>query len=224
MRDFQPTYPLGANLSFARGVQLLDDCEGTFTWLVAGTGGDDVHEYATAAAYMGNKGMRLKNRTTGAAASDSLVASKDFGYPESGYLAVRAQLCALGGTTISQMSLELLIHDGAAGYIGRLLYQPNVPAMWYIDASGNPVAIAAMALPVYQFGFVHWDLSIDCRAFRYLSAGFHGIRADLSGIGLYSLGALTTRLAAVQITVVAAGAAAAEIYADNIYVGEIPPS
>jgi len=80
-RDFFGNYPIVAGLGFSRDIKVLDDCEGTFTWTVGGTGGDDVHEFLAAAAWQGTYGMHLKTRTTDTDEDDALAVQKLFDFP-----------------------------------------------------------------------------------------------------------------------------------------------
>jgi len=89
-RDFFGNYPIVAGLGFSRDIKVLDDCEGTFTWTVGGTGGDDVHEFLAAAAWQGTYGMHLKTRTTDTDEDDALAVQKLFDFPVSIHTRLRA--------------------------------------------------------------------------------------------------------------------------------------
>jgi hypothetical protein len=219
-RDFLPAFNVAANLGFAKGVLLLDDCEGTFTWTVGGTGGDDVHEYAAVAAFMGLNGMRLKTRTTGAAADDNVFVSKVFGFPESGLVVARMRWASPDPTKIKSVRLNLWVDNGVRDWQagGRLL--PNTPEFDYYTPAGAWQAVASMAFGVSALEFVTMELVVDCRAMGLLEVANNGVRTQLSGVGLYDNGAYTNRRCAVAIMVYAIGANPAEMYVDHVYVGE----
>jgi hypothetical protein len=219
-RDHFPNIPVGAGMGFSKGIMLLEDCEGTFTWAINGTGGDDVHAFATAAAFTGTYGMHLKTRTTAAAEDDYIDVTKLMSYPQSGLLVGRYRMRSADISLLKQHSLILGDDDGTAQSAGQLGISPNLTQIWYADAAGAGQVIAAAAgLPLDS----QWwtiELVIDCILHQYISATLNGIRVDLAGIPLKALGASTGRAAWINLDVIAEGAAAAEVHLDNIYVGE----
>lgn len=219
-RDHLGQFMVSSSLGFARGILLLDDCEGTFTWVPTGTGGDDVHEFATVAAFMGLKGMRLKTRTTGAAANDNLTASKMVSYPESGLLVVRGRFASPDVSLCLGVGLSCLDDDGVTQYIPELYWIPGSAEVGYVSAASAYVPIAALATVFLDGQWYTWELVYDCLTHRYVSATFNGTRVSLANIGARTPGASSGRGVQVRVFVSAAGAAAAELYADSIYAGE----
>jgi len=211
---------VSSNLGFARGVLLLEDCEGTFTWVDSGTGGDDVHEFATAAAFMGLQGMRLKTRTTGAAANDYVMVSKPMGYPESGLCVARARIAVPALAAVGGFTLAVVARNGTRRWQGELVVSPNAPTVEYLNAAGAWTAVAALAYAPVVFGFVTLEVALDLRSMEYVEGAWNGARADLAGVSMYDAAADTARGLTLAVSVRAAGAAAAELYADNLYVGE----
>jgi hypothetical protein len=219
-RDHLGQFTVGSNLGFARGVLLLEDCEGTFVWTATGTGGDDVHAWATAAAFMGINGLRLKTRTTGAAAADWLTAARTFGFPETGLLVARVRIAGVSMAAIDQMGITLVAANGTRLWQSALVVQPNVPSCSYLNAAGGLTAIPALAYRPGDLSYQTLELVIDLLANEYLEASWCGVRADLAGAGLSDSGADATRRAYLGASVVSLAAAPAEIYLDNLYVGE----
>ena len=220
MRDHLGNFMVAGNLGFARGVLLLEDCEGTFTWGVSGTGGDDVHEFAAAAAFMGTKGMRLKTRTTGAAAADNLAVEKAFGFPESGLLVCRLRVCPVGVAAFDYIQILLDVSAGVTGYGGCVQLDVAAGKVYYQAAGGGFVEMAGLAAPVLEGAFMGVELAVDLLANRYLSCMVNGLRADLSGVGMVSGGAVAYRFARLGVTIATVGAAPCELYVDSAYVGE----
>jgi hypothetical protein len=219
-QDHFPNLPVGDGMGFSRGVMLLDDCEGTFTYIVGGTGGDDVHEYLAAAAFTGTNGLHLKTRTTAAAAGDIVTIYKYHSIPESGLLVIRARLASPDLTKVKSIQLGSVINSGAETYQALLKHSPNTPKTEYQTTAAAFVAIATMALPTVASAFIDFELVIDCLAKQYISVTWNGIRAKLPGIPLWDVGAAVARYGCLILSVEAIGAAAAEIYADNLYIGE----
>jgi hypothetical protein len=220
MRDHFGVLPIVAGMGFMRGIMLLDDCEGTFTYTVAGTGGDDVHEYLAAAAWQGAYGLHLKTRVTGAAADDVLMVTKQMDYPASGLLVARARLAPVAVAAIKEIGLRLVIDDGTTIHQAIFSLFPATSLTKYLNAAGTYTEITPMAMTYLGSQWYTTELAIDCLAKTYRHGRTNGLTADLSSAALYSPGASSSRGVQLTLAVVAAGAAAAEIYADNLYVGE----
>ncbi len=221
MRDYFGNLPIVAGMGFMRGIMLLDDCEGTFTWTVAGTGGDDVHEYAAAAAFQGTYGLHLKTRTTGAAADDNVTVTKLCGYPESGLLIARTRLATPDYTKCKSLQFGLLANAGTNSYRAQIKYSPNTPKVEYADAAGALVEMPTLATLIPAGAFSIAEIAMDLTTMTYLHVRWNGTKVDLSGIPLWDAGAATGRYSYVGLIVVAIGANAAELYADNLYVAEL---
>jgi len=219
-RDYFGNLPVVAGMAFSRDILLLDDCEGTFTWQTAGTGGDDVHEYLAAAAYAGTAGLHLKTRTTDAAENDLLLAQKWFGYPETGLLVARAKIASPSWAAVKAINFIAVHGDGARNYNGQLKYTPATGVVAYANAAGVATAIAALAHLELEYQFTTWELVIDCRTHQYLSVAINGLRASLVGVALWDSAAATQRYAGLALSLTTSGAAPAELYASHIYAGE----
>jgi hypothetical protein len=219
-RDHFPNIPIGAGMGFARGVMLLDDCEGTMTWTVTGTGGDDVHLFATAAAWQGTYGMHLKSRTTAAAENDTVGVLKMFDYPGSGLLVARLRVCPVAVAAIKSINVHFRIDDGAQQYAAYFRLAISTGKVYYTDAAGNWIEIATMATTFTGGNWYTIELSIDCLAHKWLAARFNGFEYDASALPLYNDAATAGRFSLLGCYIIATDAPPAEIYADNIYVGE----
>jgi len=219
-RDHFPNIPIGAGMGFARGVMLLDDCEGTCTWLFDGTGGDDVHAYATAAAFTGTYGLRLKTRTTASADNDTITAQKLFDFPGTGLLVARARVAPLIVANTKSINFGLRIDNGVQQYVAYFRLAPSVGKAYYCNSAGAWVEIVAMATPYIGSNWYTVEIAIDCLAKKWLQVRFNGWTADLSTLPLYNDAATAGRGALLILYTLATAAGPSEIYADNIYVGE----
>lgn len=219
-RDHFPNIPIGAGMGFARGVMLLDDCEGTNTWIAGGTGGDDVHLFATAAAFQGTYGLRLKTRTTDAAAADSLSVRKILSYPESGLFVHRFRFCTPDVTKIADLMLVPYIYDGTDIWSPVIWYTFATGVVEYQNSAGAAVALTALAHTIPNLCWSIIELVLDLKAKQYVSLMINGLRADLSGLGLQDTGDDAARDISLGIAISAVGADPAEMYLDNIYAGE----
>lgn len=220
MRDHLGNYQISSDLTFARGILLLDDCEGTFTWIVLGTGGDDVHAYATPAAFMGLNGLRMKTRVTAAAQNDYLDVHKFVGVPESGLLVYRTRLCFPNLTGQASVNMNVAFYNASREWRAMLSVVPATGAVSYYDSAGGMTAVAGLAGLLPAVGWATMELVLDLNTMEYVEAAWDGNRVSLAGIGMYDLGVSTDRAVYVGISIIASAAPPAEIYADNIYVGE----
>jgi len=219
-RDHLGQFMVSSALGFGRGILLLDDCEGTFNWTVSGTGGDDVHEFATAAAFMGLKGMRLKTRTTGAAANDYVAAARAVGHGEGGLLVIRARVASPDVSVVKNLVMQVTHCDGVNDYSANINIRMSAGTVAYLDAAAAAVAMPDLAQTFTDGAWFTIELVLDVLTHEYLECFCNGTRVDLAGAGVYDVGASTERGAIVSLSVIAVGAAPAEMYADNIYVGE----
>jgi hypothetical protein len=219
-RDFLPGFNVAANMGFAKGVLLLEDFNSSLTWIITGTGGDDVHEVAAQAAFSGAYGLRLKTRTTSAAANDVVFATRFFSWPESGLVVLRGRFALVDSTKVSKVQVDLFLRDGSRLYEAQLLYQPNTPALSYLGSAGVPVPLASAVWSPLNDQWVQVEMIVDALSFEYVSVMANGVREVLPGVAIYDVAASSLRGADVRLSVVAIGAAPAEAYFDDLYVGE----
>lgn len=221
-RDFFGNYPISDSMHFARDIKLLDDCEGTFTWTVEGTGGDDVHEFLAAAAFHGTYGMHLKTRTTSSADGDSLTVRKKFDYPHTGLLIARARLAGVDVSNAGSLDLYLAYDDGTNSYKAAVRLDLDGNKVYYLNNGGTWTELTALAMTFADAQWYAVELALDIAANEYLTIRINGLEADMSDIAIYTDGGSAARGAQVYLTVLANATGPAEVYADDFYVGEIP--
>jgi hypothetical protein len=219
-RDHFPNLPIGAGMGFSRGIMLLDDFEGTFTWVVGGTGGDDVHALAPAAAWQGTYGLHLKSRTTNSAENDYTIVQKIFDYPASGLLVARVRTAPIVVANTKRIEIGLRIDDGAQQYAATLRVAVSTGKVYYLLTAATWVEIPILATTFVGGTWYTVELAIDCLAQKWISARFNGFTADLSAIPLYNDAASSGRSALLTLDVDASAAGPGEAYFDNAYVGE----
>lgn len=222
MRDFFGNLPIVAGMGFMRGVMLLDDCEGTFTYVISGTGGDDVHEYLAAAAWQGTYGLHLKTRTTNTANADVVTAQKLFDFPATGLLVARLRVTPLVVARCGSILVTLAIDDGAQQYTATLALLVSTGAVSYLNSAAGYTAITALATTFTAGQWYTVELAINAKEAKYQHVRFNGLAADLSTLDLYNPAATAGRCAQLGLSAVATAAGPAEIYADNLVVHEFP--
>jgi len=212
---------IGSDLGFARGILLLDDCQGTFNWTVVATGGDDLHDYHSSAAFRGTNGMRLRTRATAPDVADFVDVRRYLGYPESGRAVLRVKTCLPDVSVVDYINWGLDVQNGADRYTCAVLLYPNTPDLVYQNFDGMPESVPELALPIQDRSWLTFEMAVDFAGLAWIEIALGGIRVDLGGAGIFRQGGDGTRTLMATIGVGTIGAATCTLYADDIYVGEI---
>ena len=220
MRDHLGQNLIGSDLGFARGILLLDDCDGGFLWEITGAAGDAVHDVNGVAAFRGSGGLRLITRTAGAAIGDGMTISRRVSFSESGLLVYRLRICFPDVSRMGTVPLEVYVEIGGHEYLAALLWRPKTPDVRYMNDLGGFTAIPALAFGVSDGAWTMWEMVLDVAAFRYLSVSLGGVHVDMGGVGLLDAGATAPRQIGVWLGFETAVNAPATVYVDDVYVGE----
>jgi len=220
MRDHLGNFMVSGNLQFARGILLLDDCEGTCNWVKAATDANATVTFETVAAFVGTKGLRLFSGDATPAEDDIVTGQRLISYPESGLLVARCLMCAPDWSKLKSVSLKAS-HDPGAGdqYFGQVKIVAGDGAYYY-DVAGDPVELTDIVIPSVNGQWFVMELGLNCVDHEYRHVAVNGVRVDLAGVGLYNAGASTGRASDVVAVATTVGAAAATLYVDCVYAGE----
>jgi hypothetical protein len=129
-------------------------------------------------------------------------------------------MAAVSLAEISYMNMQVAVGNGTRLYQSSLYFFPNTGVVQRGDSAGGLTTIASMAQLIYPNQWVPFEVVLDLVGFTYLSACINGLRANLAGLGMYDSSAVTYRFVRVTVQAMTSGAAPAEIYADDLYVGE----
>lgn len=220
MRDHLGNPFFSGRPEFARGVLLMDDCEGALTWTKSGTAGDSTLSLDAEAAFYGATGMKLVSRTTGAAAGDTIQAYKGVDIPESGLLVFRAKIRCPNTARLDKIDLSAAVYIGATYKEAVLRWDEQLGKLQYKDDTGAFVDLMTGGPNAYQGTWTTMELMIDTRAFRYIRARYNGQVYDLDGINLLSAAAANLRQCLLRITASTETAFPVTLHADCIYAGE----
>ena len=214
--EHQRAHASGPNWFLDRDVLFVDDCSGTFNWEVGGTGGDDVHTYATAAAYAGTHGIHLKTRTTGAAATDDVDILHPIEYPRGGLIEVQCMISPKksAGQEYLDLAINALNPDNA--YVPAIRVNWATSKLQYVDSLGAFIDISGA---LASGGISRWyrlGLIADVKQGKYIAAYYDGEQFDLSGIDAPDDGGDTRRDCDIQFRLEAHTSGPAEVYIDNI--------
>lgn len=219
-RDHLGNFNVSSDLAFARGVLLLDDCEGALVFGATGTGADFSCEKHADGAYYGDKGLVLKTRATDPAEDDVVNAVRFVPYGASGLLVTRMLVGLPDVSDVKDVTLYCNRKDGVAHYQSGITYRPNVPALYYRNSAGAIAEITGYDATVPDGQWFLMEVAVDLSEGQYVSCMVNGIESDLGGLEFYEVGASGERSLQLQITVKAAGANQATAYVDMIYAGE----
>lgn len=219
-RDHLGQFMVGSNLGFAKGVLLLDDCEGACGWTVEGTDAGIAVTNDAAAAFIGAKGLKVTSGATDPAEGDYVAAKLNFNRPESGLMVFRGKMKIPDLAKVGEISLSAHYGDGVNAYYPSISFVPNGPTGSYRDSADSPVAVAAWALSFVGTTWITFELVIDVKAHKYVSATIGDKKIDLSGVSIYNAGAWAFDVVVLWLQHTTAGAAAALMYYDNLYAGE----
>jgi len=220
MRDHLGVFNVSSDLKFAKGILLLDDCEGTFTWSFTGTDANAAASFAAAAAFMGTNGMLATTGDDSPAEDDTLQIVKYVEVPESGLVVFRVKFGLPDVSIVKGVNVLINIHRDSKVYAAGLLYLPDTPGGYYLGDDGGYHEVAAWANAVPDHAWQMAEIVVDINDLKYISGLLNGVPADLSAMAVYDGGVSAGRFMTIGLNVTAAGAAAAIVYFDNIYVGE----
>lgn len=213
-------FNVNQNLQFTKGIRLLDDCEGTFNWVVVGTGSDYSATFETAAAMIGTKGMHVKTRATSPAENDTIQVNRQFGVSESGLLAMRGNFNFVDQSLIASISMFLHYYDGTDKLNGKVVFTPQTPLIQWLNSAGGFTAFTEAPFKVNNDVWFQMELVIDTVGKIYKSARVGQLREDLDGEALRDSGGSTYTQVLAGFILQTDGAAQAQVYADQFYMGE----
>lgn len=219
-RDHIGSFNVSSGLSFARGILLLDDCEGTCNYIKSGTGADPVVDFAAAAAFIGTNGLRIQTRSTTPAQYDIASATKLISLPGSDYVLWRMMCMFPDVSLVEQVALRMYVYYLTNIWQAELRFTPNTPVMQYVNSAGAAANITALSKGVQDNQWFDIELAIDLGKLTYLSARYNGSEADLSAFALYDTGNSALSTLKLNVEIGSAGAAQATAYFDQIYCGE----
>lgn len=220
MRDHFGNNMLSSNLEFAKGIKILDDCEGTCNWIVSGTDANKTVTYETVAAWSGTNGLQLFTGDADSEEFDQVTAKKYVDKSETGLLVYRAKIGVPDISKVYTISLGLRLRTGSKSYLFLLGYFPNTPNALYITTGPSYVEVDGSDFAIVDNMWGTMELVVDCLAKQYISCNIFGHEVSLAGIDSYDEGANTGELIEFYLSVGCTAEAPATLYADNIYLGE----
>lgn len=220
MRDHFGNNLLSSDLNFARGIHILDDCEGTCNWKKSANDANATVSYETIAAWTGTKGLQLFSGDATPQAGDIVNAYKIFSYPETGLLVIRAKVGMPDISDIEYIGFSLIINNGTRQYTLLFLYAPASGKVYYTSSNGTLQEITELKQNVVDDIYTGLELIIDLNTMTYVSAMFNGLEKNMAGVSFYNAGANTNKYVQIGFYTTNIGVDPVTSYWDCIYVGE----
>lgn len=204
------------------GLLFLDNLEGTYEWAGSGTGADYVVERSNVHAYEDDYSLRLKTRTTGAAADDVADAERYIGLVPEKKLMLCAFYRPISGTTLKHLTFEMAHYDGSSLERAAVRYVYSTKIWQYFRAGVlDYVNITDSDQNLSEDAWHSMALSVDFATNKYISLISDGLQLDLSAHDYVSGISSDKEHLRIYLWLMAAGATPAETYYDNISVSII---
>jgi len=219
MRNRKGQYKINGNPLFSSGLLFLDDCEGTCTWIMGGTGGDSTVSHETTAAFMGLKGLRLVTRTTTATTGDNVQARRYFPYAKAGPLYFKCLFMMPDTVRTNNMVFEFDIFNGTRCYTAGISYDPADGNLHYRNNAGVYTSIAGTVyLPVGD-AWINMEIAIDTEKKQYIGVKCGHNEVSLVGTAFQNYAAGLYHTNKMTLTIQTASNNPLTVNFDNFYAG-----
>lgn len=219
-RDFLGDYRVSADLTFAKGVLLLDQCGNTLPWYIYGDGTDFDIAIKREAAFFGNHGIRLRTKATTPAENNIVTARRMIPFPETNLLVYRLLINTPEVAKTKAIFIRADFNDGSRAYAAALKWLPNGPYLQYLNAVGNYETIQGYDQDASDEAWISIEVVVKLATHEYVSCTFNGIKTSLKDLGIYDEAAVNNIYHYFEIGNIANAAYQSEIYFDSVYIGE----
>jgi len=224
--EYQRTLPL-ARVPIIYPAVFADDCAGTFTYRVNGTGADYVAEYDPTAALVGLNGILLKTKETSPTADDFVRLAKGLWLPPHRRLRLQAAFQMHQPPTSGELTFAITWADGQTRHEAGIMADQYAKTISYI--SGGSVGSWTHTIN-HDIDYCEEAEALNkIDLTLYLDEGTYGaIRCneqtrDLSGIALHSAAAPTAYYLDFYLQLLLPGAAQLNAWIDQILISAENP-
>lgn len=161
-----------------------DDCAGTFNYQDSGDGADYAAAYNSAYAYVGEKGIQLRTRTTTPASGDVVSITKSIPLPPTQLLRVQLNFATLVTTRQPNIYVALLYYDGSSVNAPELAFTPADSKVYYAASFRSDYTDTGLTYNPVQNNWNHLDFSVNLSAGKYHNLTVNNGIADLSTISV----------------------------------------
>jgi len=217
--EYQQNLSVKGTLTYDKYITLLEDCEGTFNWLKAGTGADYVAEFATEAAMTGNHGIVLQTKATAPAKNDYVKIYRNLPWPASGKLTTRVKFNIQSRADLGTFRIACKVYDGARYYYFHTNYYAELGHVNYYADPGVSINPAELYNVWSDDAWIQEEVVLDVESKKIISISLDGIKHDAGNRAMYYNNVTTRRYIVVEIYMSAWTDQRPKLYLDNIYIG-----
>jgi len=161
-------------------VLFQDDCTGTLTYVVSGTGADYSVGYDTGYAYVGLKGIRAQTRATTPTIGDNVIIQKYLWLPPAKLARLRLCYMQYDDTVDHYFYLGFYWFTGSVRNLTLLRTNSANRSCAYLDSAGSYQTISGATVPRANYVWSYFDLSVNLSTAYYKRAQINDASFDLS--------------------------------------------
>jgi len=221
MRDFQVEHLQSKYNSFNKSVIFQDNCNGTFNYIISGSGAGYNAEYSTAAALNKTNGIKLYTRAVGAQATDYVRIDKYVEALHRRALEYYIRFKIVDITLTESVRFGYSIYDGSRAYVCRIHIVSNTGQIGIYSTAGTPAILTGVDTKIITGQINTAILRVNAISKKYIDLTFNGVKYDLSSYTFADIGASTDNYA--KITIVAYNSTTTQqfVYCDAVKVSDI---
>jgi len=202
-------------------VIFYDPCAQTFNWAVTADGADYVAKYEPFAAFVGNKGMHLKTRTTDPAADDVVCCQYYPGRCVETLANLKVMFRSPEGEVPSTLDIRLGYCEIATLHYGHLQVQWQAHTIGYFSKDNGVNTWHSMGSELFDGDAELWhiaEISIDMATSKYRSVRINDTELALPTSNLSEETYIKPHSMFIELKLFAADAATHEVYLDQLLV------
>ena len=204
---------------FAEKVLFYEDFSTNRTMIKGGTGTDYIIEISRD-AYVGGYSLRMKTRTTGASAGDSVQVSKYVPTPVSLKASLTVTWMHRSNTLLDSIRFGLQIRKDNYIHEAWVGYFPPESSWYYMDEDGNFAAISGGSQVLHYNTYHLTKLIADFRNEKYVSLRSDSLELDLSSLPYYKYSNTGGDFLRIYIRAYTEDTTPQEVIIDNVLVME----
>lgn len=217
-RDAKSGELIRTTFGFESETLLVEDCEGANNWSVSGTGAGYGLNWAASCAKSGEYGAELFTRIFGAAADDTVLAERRFGWPEQGQVVVRLGLWWTVPSLVKTTVVALGISQAGGVWTASVRANPYIAKLDYLGSGGSYTVLSDR---VGQYASMSWyvlEFAVDLTLKEWLWIRWEGVLYDMTGVALRKVSSTGSRGLSIGVETSSVGAACAVSCWDDLMV------
>lgn len=198
---------------------LSENFEGAFNWQISGAGADWVGERRAEAAFLGDYGLYLKTRTTGATEGDAVTAVRQIAYYGKRQVEFLLRFSPHNLDGAKYISFALTVFDEDGQWSAHIRRDSDAGVWQYKDSAGAYQTIPGLPTEIAEDSWYLLGLEVDGETHRYGKVRFLAETIDLAPAGLWRQFAVAKdRRLALDVVITKGPIEIPELYVDDILV------